>query len=315
MQHVVLILAPPGEFNAHKIRMAVQHHGHRALTLDSTALGRSYDFTTWSPGRSERILTKEGVSVELERVTGIWTRGVSYAGPQLTLPGTTENLLLSESAHATGFLWERLGDKRWLNPLRSLYGTNRLSQCDLASRAGLQVPNSIVSTIGADLEAFLESNGACIVKAVSQGGASECGPAQITTHRVPPGTSFPVRLPAPVLLQEEVAKAYEIRVAIVGDRVFAGAIDSASSQATSVDSRAWTHTDLTYYRVNLSTDEEAALRDLNRRFGYAYSSMDLIRTPDGRLVFLEANPCGQWTFLESHTGYPIADAMVEYLTS
>ena len=44
-----------------------------------------------------------------------------------------------------------------------------------------------------------------------------------------------------------------------------------------------------------------------------YSAMDLIVTPDGRHVFLENNPCGQYGWVEAVTGLPITDRLVEAL--
>ena len=35
----------------------------------------------------------------------------------------------------------------------------------------------------------------------------------------------------------------------------------------------------------------------------------MIVTPDGRYVFLEINPNGQWLWIQDETGLPIADAL------
>jgi glutathione synthase/RimK-type ligase-like ATP-grasp enzyme len=105
-----------------------------------------------------------------------------------------------------------------------------------------------------------------------------------------------------------------LRVVVVGDCVFAAAIDSSRDERTALDSRQWHQADLTYYRVRLDDGERRRLVDLNRRLGLVYSSMDLIRTKDGSLYFLEANPSGQWGFIETLTGYPITEAIVDQLT-
>ena len=43
--------------------------------------------------------------------------------------------------------------------------------------------------------------------------------------------------------------------------------------------------------------------------------MDLIRGQDGALYFLEANPSGQWGFVEMLTGCPITEKIVDLLES
>jgi hypothetical protein len=36
--------------------------------------------------------------------------------------------------------------------------------------------------------------------------------------------------------------------------------------------------------------------------GLIYGAIDMRLTPDGRYVFLEINPAGQWLFVEHRTG-------------
>jgi hypothetical protein len=36
-------------------------------------------------------------------------------------------------------------------------------------------------------------------------------------------------------------------------------------------------------------------------------------TPDGRYVFLEVNPAGQWLFIEGRTGQPISAGLAQTL--
>jgi len=45
-----------------------------------------------------------------------------------------------------------------------------------------------------------------------------------------------------------------------------------------------------------------------------YGAVDMRRTTDGRYVFLEINPAGQWLFVEERTGQPMTDAFACLLT-
>jgi hypothetical protein len=40
----------------------------------------------------------------------------------------------------------------------------------------------------------------------------------------------------------------------------------------------------------------------------------MVLTPDGRYVFLELNPNGQWAWIERETGMPLCEALVDLLT-
>ncbi|MCY0725966.1 hypothetical protein OVW19_29935, partial [Klebsiella pneumoniae] len=63
----------------------------------------------------------------------------------------------------------------------------------------------------------------------------------------------------------------------------------------------------------LPEDVAARLRALLGRLGLRQGAVDLIRTPQGRHVFLEINPVGEWGMLERDLGLPIADAIAEEL--
>ncbi len=47
--------------------------------------------------------------------------------------------------------------------------------------------------------------------------------------------------------------------------------------------------------------------------GLVYGAVDLRRAPDGREVFLEINPAGEWLFVEERTRQPITKALAEVL--
>ena len=120
----------------------------------------------------------------------------------------------------------------------------------------------------------------------------------------------------PVIFQEYATKAYEIRAAVIGDRIFAARIDSqAAGGLTSVD---WRHYDIpkTPHRAyELPSETCDRIFALQRRLGLIYSSFNFVRTPDGEYVFLETNPFGQWLWIEDLTGMPISKAIANYLAS
>jgi glutathione synthase/RimK-type ligase-like ATP-grasp enzyme len=65
----------------------------------------------------------------------------------------------------------------------------------------------------------------------------------------------------------------------------------------------------------LPDDVVGALLRLLKAAGLRYGAVDMRRTPDGRHVFLEVNPAGQWRFVEQVTGQPITAAMARLLTA
>jgi glutathione synthase/RimK-type ligase-like ATP-grasp enzyme len=53
--------------------------------------------------------------------------------------------------------------------------------------------------------------------------------------------------------------------------------------------------------------------ELMRRLGIIFGCFDFIVTPDGRHVFLEVNPMGQWLWVEQMCGMPLLEAFCEFL--
>ena len=69
----------------------------------------------------------------------------------------------------------------------------------------------------------------------------------------------------------------------------------------------------TYEPHDLPADIGAALLEVVRGFGLRFCSADLVLTPDGRYVFLDLNPNGQWLWLEIEAGLPLSAAMADLL--
>ena len=116
---------------------------------------------------------------------------------------------------------------------------------------------------------------------------------------------------APVIFQEFVPAEADLRVTVMGSHCVAAAIRTAPSSYR-YD-----------YRMDLerSTVElfalpgkiEARLLALMRRLGLVYGAIDLRLTLDGRFVFLEINPSGQWLFIEERIGRSMTETFARLL--
>jgi hypothetical protein len=120
---------------------------------------------------------------------------------------------------------------------------------------------------------------------------------------------------APLQFQERITKAYELRVTVVGSRVFSARIDSQKIAGAEVDWRAKGKESLyDWVEEALPADVERRLLAFCDRTGMQYSAADFIVTPDGEHIFLEANAVGEWFWLEfCSPGFPIAEALVDVL--
>jgi glutathione synthase/RimK-type ligase-like ATP-grasp enzyme len=117
----------------------------------------------------------------------------------------------------------------------------------------------------------------------------------------------------PVIFQAYVPKRVEIRATVVGQRVFAAEIHSQQTQRTRYDWRRYDHYETPYQPHRLPDDVAQLCVRLTEQLGLCYGAIDLILTPDGRYVFLEINPNGQYLWIEEATGLPISDALCDLL--
>jgi glutathione synthase/RimK-type ligase-like ATP-grasp enzyme len=119
----------------------------------------------------------------------------------------------------------------------------------------------------------------------------------------------------PVIFQAYVPKRVELRITVVGRQVFAAEIHSQATNHTRHD---WRRYDLyqTPHAVHELPHEVAEMCvRLVEQLGLCYGAIDMVLTPDGRYVFLEINPNGQYLWIEGLTGLPISDAICDLLIS
>ena len=101
----------------------------------------------------------------------------------------------------------------------------------------------------------------------------------------------------PCCFQEYVPKKLELRVTVIGEKLFAAEIHSQESAETRIDWRN-NDADIPYRVAELPPAVAEKCLGLVRSYGLNFSAMDLIVTPDSRYVFLESNPNGQFLFVE-----------------
>ncbi|WP_158501860.1 hypothetical protein [Vitiosangium sp. GDMCC 1.1324] len=121
------------------------------------------------------------------------------------------------------------------------------------------------------------------------------------------------RVPTPGIFQPYIDKQVELRIVIVGRRIFACAIHSQDSRRTRTD---WRRYDLEHVRhepYELPAEVGNKLLRLMDRLGLVFGSVDMIVTADGQFVFLEVNPNGQFDWIAQLAGLPIYENLASML--
>jgi glutathione synthase/RimK-type ligase-like ATP-grasp enzyme len=208
-------------------------------------------------------------------------------------------------------MWQAL-DAVWVNhPSKDEVAHRKAYQLKLAQDIGFTIPQTLISNDPAAVSAFIGSRGQKVIyKSFS---ATEREWRETRLLKAEETALLENVKYAPVIFQEYVEAVYDLRITVVGDTLFPAAIYSQET-AYKVDFRM----DIAHARieaVSLPEEVEAKIHALMHRLGLIYGAIDMRLTPDGRYVFLEINPAGQWLFIEERSGQPITEQFARVLNS
>jgi glutathione synthase/RimK-type ligase-like ATP-grasp enzyme len=195
----------------------------------------------------------------------------------------------------------------------------KAAQLRLAGELGFELPPTLITNHAEDLlEFYREHNGNIVSKLAGIGFSATLGQTFCRyTERVSKrdlGYARAIRF-CPMIFQAYVPKRVELRITVVGDRVFAAEIHSQHSHHTRHDWRRYDLDATPHFTHELPPEVEQRCIRLLQKMGLSYGAIDMIVTPDGRYVFIEINPSGQYMWIEQVTGLPITDAICDLLIS
>jgi glutathione synthase/RimK-type ligase-like ATP-grasp enzyme len=252
-----------------------------------------------------------GVDIDLASVGAVWYRRPQpFVIPDSLNRPSHRTFAYNESHEAIAGLWQML-DVFWMNhPTRDEVAARKAYQLGVARSSGLEIPSTLISNDPTEVRRFLAKRGSkgTIYKAFS---ATQQEWRETRLVRDEELAVLDQVRHAPVIFQEYVPALFDLRVTIVGDQIFAAAIHSQDTQYQ-VDFRI----DMNRAKVEpheLPTEVATSVMGFMRRLGLVYGAIDMRLTPDGRYVFLEVNPAGQWLFIEGRTGQPITAAVAQTL--
>lgn len=266
------------------------------------------------------LASPEGTSLELDGAVvapaSVWYRRVRSPEPPSGMDLGIHEYCLREAqalVHGMGLL----GHSRIMSaPEAIVRAESKVAQLALARAVGLAIPATCVSNDPARVRAFASGYDRLVCKPVRSGWYRDAqGEWSIYTNEVTPDLlddSHALSL-TPCIFQELIPKACDVRVTVVGKRVFAAEIDSQSDEAARIDWRRTSNPDLPHRRAALPEPLARVLLELMRRLGLRFGAIDFVLTPDGQYVFLEVNPNGQWLWLDDKLELGITRAVADWL--
>ncbi len=307
-----------------RVTDAIAHKGGHTIRFDTDRYPTDVRLTAYygasgSAGDERLTLTNEEGEFDLREVTAVWHRRLNFGAH---LPAGLDKQLrhasLSEASAAAHGMLASLKTFRLDHLHHIRHAENKQLQLQVARELGLNTPRTLTTNDPTAARAFAKScEGGMVTKMLSSFAIYDEGRELVVfTNPVKPedladlsGLSL-----CPATFQELLHKSLEIRVTVVGYRVMSASVDSQVSQRATHDWRRdgvrMVH-DWRPYQLPLEV-EEKILR-LMDHLSLNYGAIDIILTPDGRHVFLELNPCGEFFWLERSPGLPISDAIADLL--
>ncbi|MDQ3654771.1 MAG: hypothetical protein M3457_06800 [Chloroflexota bacterium] len=318
---MILILTAPGDRTADHVEQKLRQRGREVAQFDTASFPSAADLSVaYSPqGRFRAVIHSASTAIDLDRVTAVWLRQTQPSVPHgAIVNGKCRDAVAQECRAVLNDAWHA-ADCRWLPAPPSVVrdAQHKLGQLTLAGEVGFELPPTLITNNPDDLLAFYRKhNGAIISKLADLGFHQHLGGefARYTevVSRRDIGYLDTVRY-CPMIYQAYIPKQVELRVTVVGPEVFAAEIRSQASKRTRHDWRRYDDLLTPYARHELPPDVRRYCLQLTERLGLCYGAIDLVLTPDGRYVFLEINPAGQYLWIENATGLPISDAICDVL--
>ena len=264
--------------------------------------------------------------LNLSKVGSIWLRKPAeykYLSNQLS---TQEKAYAKLETEQTIFGMLYGLDCYWISHPLALRGSIwKGEQLNRAASMGFKIPNSLLSNVPDKVRKFkTELKNALIVKSMSTPTlGAECVSAEDVIARCLTTTIVTDEMMQSIesiqelacQFQEYIPKAFELRVTIIGDKVFAAKLHSQQDEMTKIDSRDIS-VEIQYEAFHLPVDVERKCLKFVKSYGLNFSALDLIVTPEGEYVFLENNPNGQFLYVEQlvpefHLFEELADCLIK----
>jgi MvdC family ATP-grasp ribosomal peptide maturase len=320
MRDAVLLLTHSGDFyTVDLVAHALARMGTRPIRFNTDLFPSLVKLSARAGDeRAAHFLTETGEQISADEVRAVWARKLWPPRMANDLDERYRSMCVGESAAALEGFLDALHSARWVNNLdRQRNAENKQRQLRLAARAGLRVPRTLVTNDpAAARQFFAETDGQTVAKLLRPIDVSmDAVKPFVYTSRVREEDlrGAEALRHSPMVFQELIPKAYELRVASVAGEAFAGALDATGTSRGHTDWRRAAPGECRWQKAQLPAEVASSLKVLMSELGLVFGAVDLICTPSGEHVLLEVNPSGEWGMLERDLGLPISEAIAKAL--
>jgi len=272
----------------------------------------------------------QNLHLEIDQIRAVWFRRWEYEPKAETIKLVASkrrghrraelnlrNYLRLDRQRLSEFFFSRFSNIPWLGS-PSNRRQNKLLTLAKALESGLEIPKTLLTTKKSELLKFYSKCSGIITKSISEAEIFHLGTQVYTTYTTEISrelieNTFEEDFP-PSLFQEKLYKLYDLRVFFLGGECFPMAIFSQKDPQTEIDFRRYNlerPNRCVPYR--LLPDMVERINKLMNHLKLETGSLDFVRTVDGRTVFLEVNPVGQFGMISKPCNYQLERKVAEHL--
>lgn len=266
-------------------------------------------------------VTNRDLRIDLTTISAYWYRkgnlNFRYKLPQnidAELKESLRDLLYREKYKMMEFIHLYL---KTVNGIGCIYddARNKLDHLLEASKLGLLVPDTLITSNKDSVIEFEGNNEAIVTKAISEGLSFFTDNLKIFgyTSLIEEKSKLPESF-FPTLFQKKIEKQYDLRIFYLDGTCYSSAVVSQNDQETEIDFRRYNlEKSNRIIPFQLPKDIEAKLDKLMVNLNYKSGSIDLVYTKEKEFVFLEINPVGQFAQVSEPCNYYLEDHVAQYL--
>lgn len=306
-------------YNIDLVQQHLQKLGYPSWRLNSDEFAATYamDYIL-DKGPAQLYLQHGDTRIRAADISGVWYRKLWPFKIPEQLDAAYAPMFSKEYGSSLHIFFHALQQVPWINKMPADHAVcdNKLWQLQAAQQSGLTVPRTVMTNhAGQVRELYDACKGDIIMKlhgALSR-SMNRTG-AFLPTTRLQEAdlAGLDTLAYCPMIFQELVPKAYELRIAYTEGICYTGKINAATDPGGQTDWRA-SQEHLAWQPYELPAVVQEKLYLLMQQLGLSFGAIDMIRRTDGEYVFLEVNPQGEWGMLQKYLGYPIAETIAEKL--
>ena len=272
-------------------------------------------------GKDKVTLKCEKWELDDNGVASVWYRRPALPNLEsANLDPKDKEFAARESVEFMQTLWRLLARHFWITQPDVLRRVEtKALQLKGAAEVGFETPDTLFSNDIEDIKSFYRLHKCkVVVKPISHGGYGDSDEMAIFTNELGNGfdeSQFDSSQSSPFIIQERVEKRLDVRLTAFGGCCFAHSISPRVAGSYAMDWRKSRPEDLRYSIIETPRKIAEAVALFMDRFQMSFGAFDFACRNDGTWVFLEANPNGQWAWLELATGAPMSDALINLLVS